>query len=114
MFKRLVLAVIVIVAVAIAAAYVLRPELFTAEGRRARFIRSLERGPMMVRRSCQSMETFVQVSYWQAMRASDQEQTGRVLGEYCREQGSSGQMTILDAESNRKLAHWDGSAFQRF
>jgi hypothetical protein len=114
MTKRTAIVIAAVIAAALALAFVAQPELFTAAGRQARFLRSLERGPLVVRRNCQSMETFVQGSYWQSMRDSDREQAGRLLAEYCREQGSSGQMTIVDAESKQKLAHWDGSALQKF
>jgi hypothetical protein len=112
--KRVLLIIVALIAILGGIAVALRPELFTSEGRRARFLRSLERGSLVVRRSCSSMETFVQEAQWRALRESDQERAGQVLAEYCQEQGSGGQMTILDAESKRKLAHWDGSAFQRF
>jgi hypothetical protein len=114
MTKRTVLVIVAIVAALLVMVFVLQPEFLTAEGRRARFLRSLERGPLVVRRSCASMETFVQESYWQALSQSDQQRTGQTLGNYCRAQGSTGQMTIVDAVSKRKLAHWDGSAFQKF
>jgi hypothetical protein len=112
--KRVLLIIVALVVLLVGMAVAMRPELFTSEGRRARFLRSLERGPLVVRRSCSSMETFVQESHWRAMREGDQERAGQLLAQYCQEQGSGGQMTIVDAESKRKLAHWDGSAFQRF
>jgi hypothetical protein len=114
MTKRTAVVIVAMIAALAAAAIVLQPDLFTAEGRRARFLRELERGPLVVRRSCASMEAFVNASYWQAMSSSRQERTIQALADYCREQGSAGRMTIVEAESKRKLAHWDGSAFQRY
>ncbi len=114
MTRRLIVALVAFVAAVAAAIVVLNTDLFTAEGRRARFLRDLERGPMVVRRNCVSMETFVQASRWQALAASDQERAARALGDYCGEQGSAGQMTIVDAESKQKLAEWNGSLFQKF
>jgi hypothetical protein len=114
MTKRTVVVIVAFVAALAVMVGVLWPDLLTAEGRRLRFLRSLERGPLVVRRNCVSMETFVQGSYWQAMPASDQQRAGQALGDYCREQGAAGQMTIVEAESKRKLAHWDGSTLQRF
>ena len=112
--KRTVVTIVAIIAALVVMAFFLLPDLFTAEGRRARFLRELERGPLVVRRSCASMETFVQASVWQAMSSSRQERVGQALADYCREQGAAGQMTIVEAESKRTLAHWDGSSFQRF
>ena len=114
MTKRTVVVIIAIIAALAVMAFALLPDFFSAEGRRARFLRELERGPLVVRRSCGSMETFVHVSYWQALPASRQERTARALADYCRDQGAAGQMTIVEAESKRKLAHWDGARFQTF
>jgi hypothetical protein len=108
--KRLIVAVTFIVAALGVAAYVLVPELFSAEGRRARFLRNLEKGPLVVRRSCFSMETFVKADHWAALGAGDRREAAQALAEYCREQGSTGAMAIVDAESRRRLAYWDGSS----
>jgi hypothetical protein len=112
--KRILLIIVGLIAALVAMAYALQPQLFTAEGRRARFLRGIEQNSLVVRRSCYSMETFVDGSRWSAMGQSSQEKTTQALAEYCREQGSSGQMTILDVKSRGKLAHWDGAVFQGY
>jgi len=114
MNKRLLLVIIAVIVALAAMVVVSQPELFTAEGRNARFLRSLDRSGLVVRRSCYSTEAFVQASQWARIGQGDQQRAAEALGAYCAQQGSSGQMTILDGESRRKLAHWDGAAFQRF
>jgi hypothetical protein len=111
--KRLLLIIVFILAALAVMVIVSRSSLFDAEGRRARMLRNLEHSGLVVRRSCASMETFVQASRWSAMSQSDQESAARALGAYCQEQGGTGQMTVLDTESRQKLAHWNGSALQR-
>lgn len=112
--KRILIVIVGVIAASIAAVYLVEPQLFTTEGRRARFMRRLESGPLVVRRSCYSMETFVKVEHWSALGEGDRRKTAEVLGAYCLDQGSAGAMTIVDAESRRKLAHWDGSTFTSF
>jgi hypothetical protein len=113
MTRRLIVIIVsVLVAIAVMVAVTQR-EFLTPAGRNARFMRQLERGTMVVRRSCYTMEAFVEASQWTGMSVSDQERAARGLAAYCAEQGSSGQMTILDSETRQKLAHWDGTGFQR-
>jgi hypothetical protein len=74
----------------------------------------LERSGLVIRRSCGSMETFVNASVWSGMRPNDQQQAAQALGAHCAEQGSSGEMTILEDQTRRKIAHWNGTTLLRF
>jgi hypothetical protein len=113
MSKRVLIIIAVIAALA-AVIVATQRDLFTAEGRSLRALRSLERSGLVIRRSCYSSETFVNGPAWGRMAQSDQQRAAEALGAYCTQQGSSGEMTILDADSRQKLAHWDRSTFQRF
>jgi hypothetical protein len=108
MNTRLIIIIVAILAAIAAMVYVIQPDLFSAAARDARFLRNLERN-VVVRRSCYSMETFVNASQWAGMNASNRQRAAQALAAYCAEQGSSGQMTIIDAETRRKLARWSGS-----
>jgi hypothetical protein len=114
MGKRVLVIIVALVAAIAAAVLAVNRDLFTEEGRTARLMRSLERSNVVMRRSCYSMEAFVNASRWSRMGESDQQRAARALAAYCAEQGSSGQMTIVDTDDGRKLAHWDGRSFQRF
>jgi hypothetical protein len=74
----------------------------------------LERSGLVIRRSCGSMETFVNPTVWSGMRPNDQQQAAQALGAYCAEQGSVGEMTIIEDQTRRKIAHWNGTTLQRF
>jgi len=117
--KRIVLAGAVVFALIVALAVIaVGPDAIlsrlTPEGRRARLLRDLERGDLVIRRSCFSSETFVNNGRWSQMSAGDRQAAAEVLASWCAAQGGSSQMTIMDAESRRKLAHWDGTTFQAF
>jgi hypothetical protein len=114
MSKRVLLIITAIIVALAAMIATTQRDLFTAEGRGMRALRSLERSGLVVRRSCYSSETFVNASAWGRMAQADQQRAAQVLGAYCSQQGSSGEMTILDAESRQKLAHWDRATLQRF
>jgi hypothetical protein len=114
MSKRLLLIITAIIAALAVIIATTQRDLFTAEGRSMRALRSLERSGLVVRRSCYSSETFVNASAWGRLAQADQQRAAEMLGAYCSQQGSSGEMTILDAENRRKLAHWDRAMLQRF
>ena len=111
MTKRIVVASVLALLVLVAFS---QRDRFTAAGRAARFLRTLEQSDLVVRRSCYSMEAFVLGQRWGDLSEADQRLTAHALGTYCAGQGGTGQMTILEADTRRKLAHWDGAGFQRF
>src|SRR6185503_18453561 len=96
MTRRLIVIAAFVLAALVAMLYVVAPELFTAEGRNARFLRQVDRSGTIQKRSCYSMEAFVDVDRWSRFGASDQERVTKSLAAYCLEQGSTGQMTIVD------------------
>jgi hypothetical protein len=112
--KRIILIAVGISAAFVVMLYVFQPDLFTSEGRRARYLRNLVQGNLVVRRNCDSMESYVRNDGWASLGSTGQQKTAQALADYCREQGSTGQMTIFDAGTRRKLAHWDGASLQGF
>jgi len=114
MSRRTIAIVVTLLLVLAALVAVSQRDLFTTAGRNARFLSRLERSDLIVRRSCYSMESFVNGSRWGDLSPADQQRAAQALAAYCAEQGSTGQMTILEVDSRRKLGHWDGTGFQRF
>ena len=103
----------IVVLIALAAAALFLSGRFSPEARREGTLRRLNTSGVVVRRACGLGEAHVDGARWTEMRGDAQQEAASALASWCAEQGGASTMTILDANSDARLGHWDGRALVR-
>ena len=111
--RKLLIAMVVLILLAGAVAFLLGDRLasrFTTEGRRQRMLSRLHDDEILVRRSCGVGEAYVDAGRWRGLSDSDRQRAADAIAAYCASQGGGNTLTVLDAESRAVLGRWDGAA----
>ena len=108
MSRPAIIVAVVVLGAAAVAALVLSGR-FSPEARRERALRNLNTSGVVVRRACGLGEAHVDGARWAEMRGDAQRDAAAALASWCAEQGGASTMTIIDANSRARLAHWDGT-----